>query len=259
MDARTRHLRGVSRLRRASRRWTVLAAVLGGATVVLTPYAGIGVMDAVWAALTGGAVAAAAFRWRDYRAAAALPVPESDPVGRHGSAARRAVRTAVESSPLGRFAVEHVQRQSLRIRFRDSAAGPYADRLEEASRTLAGLTTRLPEPARDAVAEAEVAERELRELAERIVSVERALRFAPAEAREPLSAGHAGMLGQLGDGVTTYERLVAAAAECVAADRIDLAVAPTAIDRLTDAADKLAGFASALAELRRTHTATSPA
>ena len=53
VDERTRYFRRLRRLRRSARRWSVLGVGLGGAAAVLTPYAGIGLPDAVWAAAAG--------------------------------------------------------------------------------------------------------------------------------------------------------------------------------------------------------------
>ena len=46
MDERSRYFAKLRRLRRAARRWSVLAAGFGCASIVLTPYQGLGVADA---------------------------------------------------------------------------------------------------------------------------------------------------------------------------------------------------------------------
>ncbi|MEH1102480.1 hypothetical protein V6V16_25310, partial [Micromonospora sp. CPCC 205561] len=74
-DERTRYFRRLSGLRRSARRWSVTAGGLGGAAAVLTPYAGLGLPDAAWAAGAGGALVLAAWRWVDLRALAARPAP----------------------------------------------------------------------------------------------------------------------------------------------------------------------------------------
>ena len=66
--------------------------------------------------------------------------------------------------------------------------------------------------------EAAAADRSLRDLADRVASVERALRLAPADARPPLAEAHARLTAQLESGVAAYERLVVAAAGYVAED-----------------------------------------
>ncbi|MCN0154835.1 hypothetical protein NDQ86_22675, partial [Salinispora arenicola] len=72
-DERTRYFRRLGRLRRSARRWSVTAGGLGGAAAVLTPYAGLGLADAAWAAGAGGAIVLATWRWVDLRALAAQP------------------------------------------------------------------------------------------------------------------------------------------------------------------------------------------
>ncbi|HEX7743772.1 MAG TPA: hypothetical protein VF462_00720, partial [Micromonosporaceae bacterium] len=108
---------------------------------------------------------------------------------------------------------------------------------------------RLPESGAPAMDEALTAERSLRDLAYRVAGVEKTMRLAPEEARGGLEAAHAELTGQLQAGVTAYERLVAAAAKCVAAHRPGPAAVETTA-RLTDAGDLLQGLAAALAELR---------
>src|SRR5262245_10111784 len=75
VDERARYGRRLRRLRRAARRWSVLAGALGGAAAVLVPYSGLSVIDAFWAAAAGGFVMMASWRWADYRALSARPVP----------------------------------------------------------------------------------------------------------------------------------------------------------------------------------------
>ena len=80
---------------------------------------------------------------------------------------------------------------------------------------MTGRLTGLAEPA---LREAADADRSLRDLADRVASVERALRLAPAEARPPLAEAHGALVAQLDAGVAAYERLVVAAAGYVAED-----------------------------------------
>jgi hypothetical protein len=245
MDPRARHLRRLYRLHRAARRWTASAAVLAGAAAVLVPYAGIGPGDAGWAAAAGGSVALAVFRWLDYRRAAALPVPEpSHDLTGNGSGLDRLLR----SHPLGRTLSDEMRRHRERLVFRDSAAAAAWQRLERASRAMPALAGRLPGTAADAAAEGLAVEAVLRDLAHRIVDVERGLAAAPPDAQQPLRQARDVLVAQLGEGVDAYERLVAAAAECVAEGA--RAVDNSAVHRLTEATERLVGLASGLGELR---------
>ncbi|NJP31707.1 phage shock envelope stress response protein PspM [Micromonospora thermarum] len=248
-DERTRYFRRLGRLRRSARRWSVLAGGLGGAAAVLTPYAGLGLPDAAWAAGAGGAVALAAWRWIDLRALAARPAPP--PLDPAEAAARSRARlvAAVERLPVGPGVLAEVRRMRSRVALRGtSAAEPFA-RLDRAALTFAGMTTRLTGLAQPAVAEAAAADRSLRDLAARVASVERALRLAPPDARPPLAEAHAALGAQLASGVAAYERLVVAAASYVAENARPGTEHPAAA-RLTEATDLLHGVASALAELR---------
>jgi hypothetical protein len=248
-DQRARYLRRLRRLRRSARRWSALAGGLGGATAILTPYAGVGLPDAAWAAAAGGSIALALWRWSDLRALAALPVPPQPDPALAAEQARVRLVAAVERLPAGRGALAEVRRQRARMALRGSAASAPWARLDRASLTLAGLAGRLTGPADPAVLEAAVAERSLRDLAERVASVEKALRFAPDDSRSGLEAAHGTLVEQLDGGVTAYERLVAAAASYVAEDGRQ-AEEHAATSRLTEATDLLRGVAAGLAELR---------
>ncbi|MFC0529145.1 phage shock envelope stress response protein PspM [Phytohabitans kaempferiae] len=248
-DPRARYFRRLRRLRRSARRWSVLAAGLGGAAAVLTPYAGLGLPDAGWAAAAGGSIALAAWRWVDYRALAAQPAPPPPDPALAGDQARAKLIAAVERLPVGRTALDEVRRQQARFALRGSAAaGPWS-RLDRASMTLSGLAGRLSGPGEPAVLEAAVAERSLRDLAHRVASVEKALRFAPPDTRPALEEARATLVEQLEGGVVAYERLVAAAASYVAEDGRSATEHP-AVARLTEASDMLRGVAEGLAELR---------
>ena len=248
-DQRARHFRRLRKLRRSARRWSVLAGGLGGAVAVLTPYSGVGLLDAGWAALAGGSAALALWRWSDLRALSARPAPPPlDPALAAEEAGARLV-AAVERLPVGRSAVQEVRRQRARIALRGSAAADPWARLDVAALTLAGLAPRLTGPGYGALLEAAVADRSLRDLAHRIASVEKALRFAPSDSRTPLAEAHANLVEQLVAGVSAYERLVAAAAGYVAEDGRATAEHP-AVSRLTEASDLLRGVAAGLAELR---------
>jgi len=93
-----------------------------------------------------------------------------------------------------------------------------------------------------------VAERTLRDLAERAAQVERAIRLAPDPT---LTASHTALVAHLEEGVGAYEKLVAAAAGYVAEDGRP-AMEPAAIGRLREATDLLRGIAAGLSELRTT-------
>lgn len=245
-DARTRHLRRLNRLRRAARRWTVAAGGFAGAAAVLVPYHGLGLPDAVWTAAAGGAAVLAGWRWTDYRAVAARPTPPpADP-----ALAAQRLTSAIVRLPGGAGLVDEVRRQQARLRLRGSTVAPLWVRLDRASATLSGLAVRLTGgPAAPALDEATVAERSLRELAERAATVERALSVAPPDAREPLQLAHADLIEQVNEGVEAYERLVAAAAGYVAEDGRTIPAEP-AVGRLREATDLLRGVASGLSELR---------
>ncbi len=244
LDARTRHLRRLHRLRNAARRWSVLAGSLAGAAAVLTPYQGIGLPDAFWAAAAGGSAVVAWWRWVDLRALRAAPVPDApppvDPLTR--------VTSLLERHPSGRAAVDQLRRHRDRIQLRGSAVAPLYARLDRAAATMAGLGGRLAGPAQPAATEAVAAERFLRDLGHRAAAVERARAFAPPDTHASLDAARTDLMAQLSDGVAAYERLVSAAVEYVAED--GRSVPSPAVGRLGDATDMLRGYASGLAELR---------
>ncbi|MFY1619937.1 phage shock envelope stress response protein PspM [Micromonospora sp. WMMD736] len=248
-DERTRYFRQLGRLRRSARRWSVLAGGLGGAAAVLTPYAGLGLPDAAWAGAAGSAVALAAWRWIDLRALAARPAPPALDPAEAAARSRARLVAAVERLPVGSGVLAEVRRVRSRVALRGTTAGQQWARLDRASLTLAGMAPRLTGLAEPAVREAADADRSLRELANRVASVERALRLAPTDARAPLADAHATLTAQLEGGVAAYERLVVAAAGYLAEDARPEPTHPAA-DRLTEATDLLHGVASALAELR---------
>jgi hypothetical protein len=227
----------------------VLAGGLGGTAAVLTPYAGIGLVDAVWAGLAGASGALAFWRWSDLRALAAQPAPPPVDPAVAGEQARRKLVAAVQALPAGRNALAEVRRQRARITLRGSAAAAPCARLDRAGRTLAGLSGSLGGPAESAVLEAAVADHGLRDLAHRVATVQRAMRFAPDDARPGLAEAHGALVQQLETGVTAYERLVAAAAGYVAEDGRIVTEHP-ATARLAEAADLLRNVAAGLAELR---------
>jgi len=256
-DPRARHFRRLRRLRRSARRWSVLAGGLGGAAAVLTPYAGLGPPDAIWTSLAGACTALALWRWSDLRQLRALPVPEPLDPAVAGEQARARLVAAVQKLPAGRTALAEVRRQRARLGLRGSAAARPWARLDRAALTLDGLAGRLGGPAESAVLEAAIAERGLRELAQRVATVERALRMAPDDSRPALHEAHQGLLEQLDSGVCAYERLVVAAAGYVAEDGRVIAEHP-ATGRLAEAADMLRHVAAGLAELRAPSPPVTP-
>jgi hypothetical protein len=264
-DARARHLRQLRKLRRSARGWSIRAGLLSGATAILVPYEGLGLPDAFWAAAAGGSLVVAAWRWIDHREMAALPVPEPPDPALAGRQARDKLIAAVQRFPAGRTAMDELRRGRTQFKMRGLAVAQAWRRLDKASATLRDLSTRLGGPAEGAVLEAAVAEQSLRELANRTASVERAMRIAPADVREPLADAHTSLLEQLDSGVIAYERLVAAAAGFVAEDgRTGFAAADgrlgdgSAMGRLADATELLKGIALGLAELRESDRAPRP-
>jgi hypothetical protein len=248
VDERTRYFRRLRRLRNSARRWSVLGGGLVAATAVLTPYAGIGVADAIWAGAAGSSAALAWWRWSDHRALAATPAPAApDP-----ALAGQRLAAAIERFPAGRTVLNEVRRQRGRYALRGSAITRAWDRLDRASITLTGLAGRLTGPGEAALLEAATAETWLRDLGQRVASVERALPLSPPDQRAALTASHAALTEQFTEGVEAYERLVAAAASYVAEDGHPVADAKhPAFSSLLDATDRLRGVAEGLSELKR--------
>jgi hypothetical protein len=253
-DERTRYFRQLGRLRRAARRWSVLAGTFGGAAAVLIPYRGLGWPDAVWAALTGGSLAWTAWRWADYRVLAAQPAPPPADPAQAGMLSRARLEALVARLPAGRGALAELHRMQSRARVRGSSVVPAWTRLDRAAQAFAGLSGRLGGPAQSTALEAATAERTLRELGERTAAVERALVLAPEDGA--LHGAHAELLGHFVRGVEAYEALVAAAAGCVAQDG-RMATDHGAVERLTEATDLLRGIAEGLVELTTVTLRTS--
>lgn len=253
MDERTRYFRKLRRLRSSARRWSVVGGGLAAATAVLTPYAGIGLGDAFWAAGAGATAALAWWRWSDHRALAAIPAPPAP----NPALAGQRLTAVIERFPAGRQMMQEVRRQKDRYALRGSAVSQAWDRLDRASQALHGLSGRLSGPGEAAVLEAAVAEQWLRDLGQRVASVERAIPLSPADQKAALGIAHESLAGQFTEGVTAYEGLVAAAAGWVAEDGQPVVegVHP-AFTRLTEATDRMRGMADGLSELRR-HPATS--
>jgi hypothetical protein len=226
--------------------------VVGGSLVcaagVLLPYQGLGPADAFWAAGAGGSVLIAVWRWRDYHAFAALPAPDPvDDAVRVGRKVRR-LESVVSALPMGRTAIDELNRMRYMSRLHGSTAADAGGRLDRAARSLAGIAGSLDN---DVLIEARAAERGLRDLAERTAGVERVLRLPASTdgANDQLGAAHAEMVARLNDGVGAYEGFVTAAASVVAEN--GLLADPSAVGRLTEASDRLRGMADALAEFSR--------
>lgn len=249
VDERSRYFARLRRLRRGARRWSVLAGGFAGAAAVLTPYHGLGVGDAGWAAAAGASAVLAAWRWSDLRALAAQPAPPPPDPALAAQRSRQRIAAVLSRLPAGQAALDEVRRAQERLRLRGTAVAGIWARLDRAAAALAGMAGRLAGPAEGALAEAAAAERALRDLAERTASVERALRVAPPDTRADLDRGHRELLRQLTDGVEAYERLVAAAAAYLAEDGRTAAEHPS-VARLTEATDLLRGVAAGLSELR---------
>jgi hypothetical protein len=248
VDERTRYFRRLKRLRSAARRWSVLGGGLAAATAVLTPYQGIGWADAIWAGSAGASVALAWWRFSDHRELAALPAPPPPPPALAGAK----LTAALERFPAGRTMINEVRRQKNRYALRGSAITQAWDRLDVASSTLSALSGRLTGSGEGAVLEAAVAEEWLRDLGQRVASVERALPLSPPEQRAGLTESHGLLAEQFTEGVDAYERLVAAAASYVAEDGHPVTEGKhPAFASLVDATDKLRGIAEGLSELKR--------
>ena len=248
MDERSRYFRRLKRLRSSARRWSVLGGGLAAATAVLTPYAGVGIADAIWAGSAGASVALAWWRWSDHRQLAATPAPPPpDP-----ALAGQRLTAAIERLPAGRTVLNEVRRQKNRYALRGSAITQAWDRLDRASATLTALAGRLRGPGEAALLEAATAEHWLRDLGQRVASVERALPLSPPDQRTALAESHASLAAQFTEGVEAYERLVAAAASYVAEDGHPVADGKhPAFSGLIDATDRLRGIAEGLSELKR--------
>ncbi len=223
--------------------WTVWAGIFGGAAAVAVPYAGLGAPDIGWAGAAGGAITFSVLGWREHRRLAAAPVPPPAP---HRPPAQRIARRL---GPLVGPALTAIVDRPRRIPVRrSSAAAPAVNRLNDASRTLPQILDKLGPGAGDTAREAAGAHAALRQLAVRITVVEKTLPLSPAESRDGLLDVRAGLVAQLDQGVEAYERLGAAAAECVAA--MARGGDTVAISRLTEATFALRGLAQGLTEIK---------
>lgn len=210
-DPIARHQRALRRARAALGRRVVAATGLTTAAVVLLPYSGLGLPDVGWTAAAAASVASAVL------------------------AGRRLRRLEREVPPPGRPRPQSIAR-------------PTVERLARAVDALTALLARLGSAGAGAAAEAADAERSLRDLAARIDAVEAALGVAPAAAGAGLHEARRLLLDRLEEGARAYERLVAAAAECVAASAVGPGEA-FARRRLEEATEGLRGLAAGLHEV----------
>ena len=158
--------------------------------------------------------------------------PELDPAQR-AAATQQRIESMVSRLPIGRTAVSEMHRVAHLSRVRGSAVGPAAARLDKAVKAFNGLQPRITGSVRDVVREASQAEHALRDLAERIASVERVMKTGSASPN--LAEAHADLLNRFTSGVSSYEALVSAAASYVAEEgRLG---EPFAINRLIEAGD----------------------
>jgi hypothetical protein len=252
MDERGKYFRRLDRLRGSARRWSVLGGGLTAAAAVLVPYSGIGIADAVWAAGAGASVVLARWRWRDYRELGAQPAPPPSV-----SAPRFA--KALERTEVGRTVLNEVRRHKNRYALRGSVIADAWDRLDRASGTMLGLAGRLDSAGETAALEAATAEQWLRDLGQRVASVERAIPLGQPAQRAGLEQSHAALAEQFVEGVTAFEELVAAAAGYVAEDGQPMTdTHHPAYFSLIEAAERLRGIADGLAELRDKTARFSP-
>jgi hypothetical protein len=223
--------------------------VAGGfvcATAVLLPYHGVALTDVFWAAGAGGTTALAFWRWSDARAVAAEPTPPELTDAQRAALTQHRLESVVGKLPIGRTAINEMHRVAHLSRVRGSAIGPAATRLDKATKAFNGLVPRLTGPAHDVVSEATGAERALRDLAERIASVERAMKMPGAGAQ--VAEAHNGLIARFTVGVEAYEALVAAAAGYVAED--GHLGSPMSIVHLIEAGDMLKGIADGMGDMR---------
>jgi len=244
IDERARYGRRLRRLRRAARRWSVVGGALVGATAVLMPYAGLGLIDAVWAGAAGGSLVLAGWRWVDYRELAAQPAPPTLGPAAAADRTRGWIEGFVGGLPFGREVVSGLRRQADRSWLRGSAVAPGWRRLDRAAAVLTGLPLRLDGPAEDVGTEAAMAERGLRALARRAAAVERGLAYGGS----PESLG--ALVAQFEQGVTAYEELVGAAVAFVAEEVRMTPDDHPSVSRLTEATDLLRGMVLGFSELR---------
>lgn len=245
-DERTRYFRRLRRLRSSARRWMVLAGGFTGTAAVLIPYQGIGAWDAVWAGLAGSSAVLAWWRLADARALAAEPAPDPpDP-----ALAGDRLLSALAQVPGGYPVAEGIRRHRTRSALRGSAAADAWGRLDRSARTMRELSARLREVDPEALREAGTVENQLRELTDRVASLEQALRLAPSEAHPPLQELRSEHIDHLEQGVAAYEQFVVATAGFLSEATRTTDHRP-AVAGLNDATDRLRGVTAGLTELRQ--------
>lgn len=248
LDERTRYFRRLRRLRSSARRWSVLAGGLTGITAVVVPYAGLNPADAIWAGMAGASIAFAWWRWSDARQLAAQPVPDPpDP-----ALAGDRWLSVLAQVPGGYGVVDTIRRQRTRSALRGSAAADAWERLDRSARTMREIVGRLDGVDPDSAREAGDVERQLRDLTNRVSSLEQALRMAPAEAQPPLQELRDDHIAHLERGVAAYEQFVVAAAGHLSEASRAGGGGPD-VTGLTAATERLRGVTDGLAELRKTY------
>ena len=129
-----------------------------------------------------------------------MPAPRPPAAGADVRAAGGPVRwagAAVRAAAAPRAAAtQEVRRHKDRYALRGSAVAQAWDRLDRAAITLTGLAGRLTGPGEAATLEAAVAEQWLRDLGQRVASVERALPLSPPDQRPGLEQAHESLAGQ---------------------------------------------------------------
>jgi hypothetical protein len=245
LDERARYFRRLRRLRGAARRWTVLTGGFLGAAAVLAPYQGLGALDALWAGLAGASAGLTWWRWSDARQLAAQPVPDPpDP-----ALAGDRWLSQLAQVPGGYGLAEVIRRQRTRGALRGSTAAQVWERLDRAARSLRGLTPRMRDAPEGTLTEAGRVEQGLRELTNRVATLEQSIRLAPPDAQPHLRAVRDAQVAQLEQGVAAYEQFVVAAAGWLAESE-RLGRPDPGLAGLTDATDRLRGVTQGLAELR---------
>lgn len=195
--------------------------------LVLTVLCGIAVATGSMPFITGAVVFGALGARAGLRLRRLHRTPLPSPATRRGAAPPR---TSLAYEPMQRLGRAESSLRDLMAQVPAQQAGPV---IPAATVAEAGST------AADAA-------QALRELAARIVAIERARDAAPTGERAALDAALRTLREQLDDGVNSYGGLLAAAGHAVAASGGDLERPQAA---LTDATDRLAGMAIALREL----------
>lgn len=227
-DPVRRHERRIRRLRRALVVRSVLTLGLAWVTSVVGASRGIELGEVFWGAVTGcaglSAVAAGRRVWRVERAPRPVRPTAPPPLPPVGSMAR---------APM--------------------------ERLASRERALTDLLALLGPAAGTAGADAAAAAGTLREHAARLVAIEAARDGVPAEAAAGLDTALATLRQRLEEGVSGYERMVAAAADAVAATGGGAGgIGSGALYRLEDAVDTLTGLARGLRAMARPEPDATP-